>query len=691
MTVFAVLPMKTFKNLTWAGLRDRFGQLACLGAIGIGLPTIGVGAPGSAWTLQTADTQIDLRIIGNRPAIVRMADADGWNWVPRPQILPLLNQFSIGSTPYHPHWIYSTGTVDSSHGRKVTLTFKNSAPGPALTLTQAWWAAPSGGGPIEVTTSVTNQTGSTVTYRDADIVPTDVTLTADRAVTLWRFSRSSVADARDSGFATGVFTQTLGASARVISTVSNSYVPAPYILPLEMLDVGGTHGAYVGYELDFGKFTTSTADNAQAVCTVIQLWDSKSFGQATGTTLALPGVFYGTYVGDTDSGSNKMKAWFWAQRMTPTLRNTPDEPLVEADCSIDSEAHFLHQEPGIATIESWGVELLKQDDTWTDDDKSDMPFGWDWTPNRAYWPNGVNLRTLTHQHHMKLSLYLANRYNHADLGTAAGEASELTAIETRYNGTAANYVGPGFDYWRTDMEWEPTADYLSHLGFLRIMDHMISRHPDFRWENCSGGGSKKSFELAERESFGVVEDSGLHADSITHFLQSYYPASYVFNPAQLGEQNADFLSGTQADGLYNFRAGFLGAWLWGLQAATWPGNTHYPDYVALYKAKQRPILRGADVYHILPMPTAQSWFGIELFNAALNRGSVILLKPNSGVGNSPPIVFKGLVPTATYTLRFQDRTSLNGSYSGKALMTTGVSPLSTQTGDVDSEIIWIDG
>ena len=678
--------MKTHKILIGAGLLELCGWLACLNAADSSRP-----AGARTWTLRTADTQIVLNIIGNRPAIVEMQDAvSGWNWTPQPVALPLLQRVSIGAKSYDPHWVYSAGTVEKSQGTQVTLTFTSTGPCPALTLTQTWWAAPTGGGPIEVTTSVTNDSSSAVTYQDADIIPTDVTLTADQAVTLWRFSRSSYADlGKDTGFTTGVFTQTLGPSARVASTMSNSYVPGPYMLPLEMLDVGGTHGAYIGYEMDFGHFTTSTAEDPKAVRTVFQLWDAKSFSQAAGTTLPLPGMFYGTYAGDTDRGSNQMKAWFWAHRMTPTLRNTPGEPLIEADCSIDSEANFLHKEPGIAAIESWGVELLKQDDTWTDDDKTDMPFGWDWRPNPAYWPKGVNLRTLTHEHHMKLSLYLANRYNHADLSTAAGEAAEQTAIETRFEGTAPNYVGRGFDYWRTDMEWEPTTDYLSHLGFLRIMDHMIAAHPDFRWENCSGGGSKKSFDIAQRESFGVVEDSGLHADSITHFIQSYYASSYVFNPAQLGEQNADFMTGTEAQGLYNFRAGFLGAWLWGLQAATWPGNTHYPDYVALYKAKQRAILRGADVHHILPMPTGKNWFGIELFNRALNRGSVILLKPNSGVKRSPTIVLKGLVPTTTYQLTFQDRTSLNGAYTGKALMTTGISPLSGHPSDVDSEIIWI--
>jgi hypothetical protein len=40
-------------------------------------------------------------------------------------------------------------------------------------------------------------------------------------------------------------------------------------------------------------------------------------------------------------------------------------------------------------------------------------------------------------------------------------------------------------------------------------------------------------------------------------------------------------------------------------------------------------------------------------------------------------------------LSFQDRPLLNGSYSGHALMTTGIRPLSGHVDDVDSELIWI--
>lgn len=133
--------------------------------------------------------------------------------------------------------------------------------------------------------------------------------------------------------------------------------------------------------------------------------------------------------------------------------------------------------------------------------------------------------------------------------------------------------------------------------------------------------------------------------------------------------------------------------MWGVGLG---GQGVYPQHVALYKQYQRPILRGADVYHLagFPFPDGSHWDGFEFFNTALNKGSVILLKPLSSVGSSPTIYLKGLSPAATYTLTFQDRTSLNSSYAdvpGSQLMAggAGIAGISGTANDYDSEIIWI--
>ena len=118
----------------------------------------------------------------------------------------------------------------------------------------------------------------------------------------------------------------------------------------------------------------------------------------------------------------------------------------------------------------------------------------------------------------------------------------------------------------------------------------------------------------------------------------------------------------------------------------------YREHIALYKTKQRPILRGANVYDILPMADGTNWGGLEYFNTGLDKGSVFLFKPseNAVYGDAKVIKLKGLDRSASYVLTFQDRTTLNCVMNGAQLMDHGIA-VTGMTGDRASESIWIDG
>ena len=80
---------------------------------------------------------------------------------------------------------------------------------------------------------------------------------------------------------------------------------------------------------------------------------------------------------------------------------------------------------------------------------------------------------------------------------------------------------------------------------------------------------------------------------------THFSNTYAINPAQL---KSDVGSGADA---YHFRTAMMGAWL---------TRDIYSDvcrqHMALDKEKQRPILRGANVYHILPMADGTNWDGL---------------------------------------------------------------------------------
>jgi hypothetical protein len=162
---------------------------------------------------------------------------------------------------------------------------------------------------------------------------------------------------------------------------------------------------------------------------------------------------------------------------------------------------------------------------------------------------------------------------------------------------------------------------------------------------------------------------------------TYYSSSYAINPVQL---KSDLGPATTA---FDLRTDMMGAIL------TWAAdNPVYRKHISLYKTRQRPILRGADVYHILPMADGVNWDGLEYFNTEIGKGSVFLFKPSAKAvdGDSKMIKLKGLDRKARYTLTFQDRTNLNCAMTGAQLRDTGIA-VTGMAGDRASEIIWIDG
>ena len=42
--------------------------------------------------------------------------------------------------------------------------------------------------------------------------------------------------------------------------------------------------------------------------------------------------------------------------------------------------------------------------------------------------------------------------------------------------------------------------------------------------------------------------------------------------------------------------------------------------VATYKAKLRPLVRGADLFHVFPRPDGRNWDGIEYYDAVAGKG-----------------------------------------------------------------------
>jgi hypothetical protein len=618
----------------------------------------------SQWTLSTADTEVTLSVSNNKIFLSSLKNpAQNWNWAPVPWEVPLPTaknsirslaaDIKTGSVDQTPDWTYTGASEDKAHGYTVILRFLSTTP--ALEL-QSVWRAQAGPGPVENWVTIKNETGGELVFSPA-ILAGAPRLKADKGVTLWRFAKTNVGKG-------WVGKDAIGPKA-TFETDSGH-------IPLVILDVGSVHGAYLGYEWELGGFTlASGADPLAIAATVHPL--SELVYQGPGETFAIPSVYYGTYQGDADDGGNRFKTWFWNHKITRSLHDNADEPWTEA-CVGNGGPSSTGKTPQsyYDAIAATGVECVKLD--FWDGSGNCWYTDRDWMFHANLWPQGFDYCAKAHKAGMKASLYMGGAYNDCDLTTTAGRDAELAAVLARYD-------RGWFDIWRTDLYTSPKEPipqtYIGVRNFLYIQDHLIQNRPGYRYENCCNGGKYKGFAICRRMTFCTMNDSD---HNVTDTRTTYYSNSFAINPVQLKADHA----GTTA---FDLRTDMLGSILTEEQH-----GDIYRQHIALYKARQRPILRGANVYHILPMADGVNWDGLEYFNTDLRKGSVFLFKPSKKAadGDCKVIRLKGLARSASYALTFQDRTNLNCLMSGAKLMDVGVT-VAGMSGDCASEIIWIDG
>jgi len=187
----------------------------------------------------------------------------------------------------------------------------------------------------------------------------------------------------------------------------------------------------------------------------------------------IPNVYYGTYKGDIDDGSNKFKRWFWEHKITRSLHNNADEPWTEVcmqDIGENGSASITGNTPQRAydALAATGVELVKMD-FWDGSGEC-------WYTNRdcsitpRCGPRASILRPRRTRPVLKASLYMGGTYQDCDLTTISGRDAELAAVLKRYD-------EGWFDMWRTDLYTAPKEPmpqtYDGVTNFLYIQDQLI--------------------------------------------------------------------------------------------------------------------------------------------------------------------------------------------------------------------------
>jgi len=661
--------------------------VAVLAGIELGIGSIAFASAGERWTVATDDTVLTIGVDEQgRLAILELSNpAQQVNWTGRPSPIPLMNSVELDGKDTPLDWILQKAHTDDSNGTKLTLYFTSTAP--KLELKSEWWARP-GPGPVRHASFITNKSGRGVKIFYQPTVA--VQLTAPQAgpaesqsgkLWMWYFHTSGGRPDPQ-----GVYREEVTEKLdRTLRTQPNGRM-----VPLVVFDQNGRHGVYVGVEWSFGDIRARGLTAPGTPGARVEAGNVLDFAAQleAGQVFQVPPGFVGAYDGDIDDAGNRLRKYLFRYSMPEILRNDPTYPKVQWNAFGATGKTPGSWDP----VESKYYPLI--------DDMAPLGFeevmidvGW-WGGNEPGadpqdWPSGMRKAAdYAHERGVRFGLYWTDNEN---MATPEGRKVRAERIKRLF-------LEHAVDSWRSDATRGAVIapDYWSVKGFYELVDGLQQEIPNFQWENCSGGGRIKDYGAMSRNVKIFMSD----AYSPLDVRQAFYDNSFAFHPIQLeghlGSVNGRYRPEGVTGMRYAFRSMSMGAPEWFIDAPN-GGNGSDPwtdeekeavkRAVATYKAKIRPLVRTADLYHIFPRPDNKAWDGIEYYDPASGKGVVFVFKPDSP-NDTQTIRLKGLDADRTYRLTFEDKTHPQADKSGSELADAGIDV--TLKGKHVSELIFFE-
>jgi len=641
------------------------------------LPRAAAGEPIQTWTLASDDTRMTLGVTAQGELTVRelSCPAAGWNWITRPVALELWPQAEVGGQSQALRWRWARTIAGDRDGQQLTFQFVCDAP--ALEAESCWQANP-GPGPIQHRLTIRNRSDQPVKIGEQPTFDLDLA----GAAAMWSFHSDGITPDP-----VGVYRQPLAAEPpgrryRVRT------VPTGEFIPYVVFEADQSHGVYVGLEWSCCRIeTVRLADEAAVRVRAGNRGDLRA-QLAPGQACELRPGLIGAYRGDLDDAGNRLRRWLVSYRVPEILRQDTSYPKVQWNAfgatgktpgSWDPvEAKYY---PLLDDIGPLGFEEVMIDVAWWEGGEPDS--------DPVDWAAGMKQAAdAAHDKGLRFGLYWTDNLDMANPADRQRRADRITRLFREYHA----------DMWRSDCTRGEVlgASFAATRGFYEMVDTLARQIPQFQWENCSGGGRIKDFGAMRR----AVKIFNSDTYSALHVRQAFYDSSYVLPPMQLeghlGSTDGRFRPRGAAGMKYAFRSMSLGAPEWFLDAPN-GGNGSEPwtaeekeavrACVATYKAQLRPLVRGADVYHILPRPDGRRWDGIQYYDPAVRKGVVYLFKPAAEPAGET-IRFKGLDAPAVYRVRFEDGTQPPAEKSGQELMAAGL--VVTLPGAEASELVFFE-
>ena len=642
-------------------------------------PRATCGAAGQSWTLNTDDTRLTVGVSDDGEMVVTelLCPATGVNWIANPTAFGFLRQAEVDGAYQALLWRFVDVDEDRSEGHKLTLQF--ACDNPAMEIESVWHARP-GRGPVHHSMRIRNRSDRAITIGEQSTFDLDLA----GVDTMWRVHSSG-----GTPDAVGVYEHSLaGVSAGRRYTVRT--VPTGEFIPYAVFSAGDEQGVYFGMEWSFCRIeaVTLARDDRPAVrVRGANLGDLRTVLSPGETFDVRPG-FIGAYRGDLDDAGNSLRRWLLRYRVPEILRNDPGYPKIQwnafgatgkAPSSWDPVESKYY--PLIDDIAPLGFEEVMIDVGWWQGGEPES--------DQQDWASGMRKAAeYAHKKGMRFGLYWTDGLDMANPEARRRRADRVRRLFAEYN----------VDMWRSDCTRGEVigASYAAVRGFYSMVDELAGEIPGFQWENCSGGGRIKDFGAMRR----AVKIFNSDTYSPIHVRQAFYDTSHAFHQIQieghLGSPNGAYRPRGVKGMRYGFRTMSMGAPEWFLDAPN-GGNGCDPwtpeekealkACVATYKSRIRPLLREADLYHILPRPNGRARDAIEYYVPALGKGVVYLFQPTAEV-ESGTIRLKGLDATREYRLTFDDGSQPPCVKSGAELMEQGFRAI--LEGEEVSELIFFE-
>jgi hypothetical protein len=626
-------------------------------------PRPAAGPLAQSWTLATGDTRLTLGVTGAGELVARelCCPAAGRNWIAHPVAFGLLPQAETGGQHHSLQWRLAGAALEESDGRRLTLRFACAEP--ATEVTCQWHAFP-GPGPVHQSMIVTNRSTQTVTIGEQPTFDLDLT----GAATLWSFhSDGGTPDP------VGVYCRPLtGEPAGRRYSVRTA--PSGESIPLVVLEANDRQGVYMGLEWSYCRIDAATLAGGASPAVRVRAGNFADLRAelAPGESCEIRPGFLGAYCGDLDAAGNSLRRWLLRHRVPDVLRRDPGYPKVQwnafgATGKTPGSWEPVEKKyyPLVDDIAPLGFEEVMIDVGWWQGNEPDS--------DRADWPSGMRRAAdYAHAKGLRFGLYWTDNL---DMATPAGRRQRMNRIARLFREYHA-------DSWRSDSTRGDVIgpSYAATRGFYEMVDLLAKKIPGFQWENCSGGGRIKDYGAMRR----AVKIFNSDTYSALHVRQAFYDSSHAFHPMQieghLGSTDGRFRPRGPAGMKYAFRSMSMGAPEWFLDAPnggngtepwTQPEKDAVKACVDTYKAKLRPLVRTADLYHILPRPDGRKWDGVEYYDPAAAKGVLYLFKPSPGPA-AETIRLKGLDANERYRVRFEDGTQPASVQTGAGLMDQGL-------------------